>query len=965
MRYIPIRVLSSMKYFHRFWWIAAVAALAVSCGRKEARGRLIFSSASYSASISCIASSGSGHTFYLGLENGNIMSVNMLTREQEIIHEGYSRVYDLYEENDSVMWIGLRNQGLRMLTRDASNRWMEAKSYRIPVPDSLLDDDNYAVYDIEPDRSRGDLYLSTSSGAYLLSKEGRAGSHMEEFYRPKNFPRRHFGVNRTLVARDSVYMATQDGLAIFHKNGGGRVIPVASGITCLHKPEAENVVFASFASGVYVVNLETGAIDNPAQYRVKGNNLLACIKDDLEGVWKFTTSSIGYDNNGSIGFELPERLTDNCKNFVMPVKDFILLACGNTLYLLSKHQNTRGDSQNVIAACPNTKAGAVYFITNDNRLHQIGVGKDESQHLGKIRKFDSGERIARICATEAFLWAITDKRLYRIGIHKNPRAHLIIGEKGSGAPVETEEKLDFRSIAYCNNALYIGTRYHTMKIADPDLYKGDSNPDTLFVKRSDRVDDSNLYVTDICKDSENNIYFSTLNKGIFVIDNNKDSLIRIPGTQAGKIGSVRKMIHWSGKAVYLQSSKGIYVSADKKIADSLMNFPAKYVVSIQADSKSGKLFMLGYHGIGSGSVPSKSDTAAFRMDNEISSLDIVFNSAAAISEGEEKQSLLLGAPSGLYRYKINAGKGALTKIIIPHHSRAPLVILLIAVGLIATGGFAGYLRVVARRNTLAEFRARVNELTEKIVPKNIRKENRGSFLRTGNNLFGEIEKCGKRRKLLFGSLAGLRARVDTFAREVKEGMIRTQEVVDMNFTLIDVAVKDISKYEKMFASHPELAAKWESVKQENDREAHSVTTSYAVMDKITRLNSFLKGRMYPYYKEGGLNEQMQGMLDEIDRMSRDGGDAKKLKELSEEFWRLCPDLSDFMLWSRSKKIIACLYLRHEAIKPIDISACLDIEAKTISDIRAEINRDMTRIEHRTPLQELLRERTLSSRLKRA
>lgn len=956
---------------------------------------MICSVTSYSAPVSCVARSNTPNAYYLGMENGNLLKVDMMTNRQDTLDVANGRVYSVYEESDSLLWIGVRDGGLKRIswvteTREKTVKCekedhtlrekvivRKEKEYRIRVPDYAYNKEpiiNYGVYHIAVDkdgRNGTDLYLSTSSGVYRLRQEDRWRDTLEIFYRPAGHKYKHFGVNASAVYGDRVYMGTKNGLVMLEKTERNtRRSPITTD-EILYMEVKGGTLYASSKSAVHRIDPNTGK-PNAKKIRIGKEDLAAYIVDSL-GDWRLTSTSIWYNNK--VGLELPHGVNYSYKNYITEVGDFILLGNGNSLYMISKHQNPKGDPHDVLAACD--MDGDCYFITNDNSLHKLPKGKEESAYISKLRKLDKGEKIVELCASEKHLWFITDRRLYRV----NPRygsTRVIVGKKKWWDKDADSSTQDFRSIACYNSTMYAGTRYSAF--ITERLNNGRPELKKIEMYALGETDSTDLYITDILANGDGK-YFSTLNKQIFTLAGN-EKLDALPGTLVTDIGSTKKMIGWSGKSMYTLTTKGLYLVSGSEVKERY-DHDVKYIATIVTNSNHGCIYLVGYQGVGvldiSGET-GKRDASHVNGGKGLSYMDISFNTAAVVPQ---ESSVLLGSKSGLYKY----GNGGLESVTISPPGKAGLYLLLLIV-LVALAAGAGWLWIWYKRSRMDKYTGTLAKM-KTVIETNVRREARKQLENERAKLKGEIvmpeKKKEELKKILSTSLSALSKNVAKFESDVQAAVVKTHEVADENLKLAERIITDLFKYEAYIKNDSKISSQWDavpkgdgsekSIREELNKEYNSIKRSHELLQTLEEISRSVKKKIHLQDRQTGMTPEMELALEDFRKSyDRERGQKETVREFEKElrnksdiFFEMCEGYIDSKKWGYMKKIVACIYLVRPGVKPREIVEVLapeddkgrnDLTNRGVSALRGEINSEMEK--KLNALQKRLYERTKST-----
>ncbi len=619
----------------------SLVSLILSSCRKE--NELIYSSTSFTAPISCIAGSGSNSDsiYYLGFDNGNIIRVNIIDNSQKLIKAGSNRVYDVYEMNDSTLYVGMRNEGVKRITYGKfKKRQSQYRIYDPLIPRKKTT--AYSTYHIKADENR--IYFATSTGLYTLSKFDLTNDSMLDqppYYRPEKHKLYHFGINQTLIAGDKIFVATSDsGLILLNKdNPSHREKLINEEVISLFK-DNDSIVSATTRSCIYRINLNETKKPIKIDSKKSDDILFAHLSTNNTEDWVISSSEIHYHSTkGNALFKFPDRLTESFKNIIYKEKNFIFVACHNTLYAFPLHQNPRGKANNIIAAC-HSDNGNCYFITLDYKLYFIERDKDQATLIEKLPHF-TGENPIKLITGNHCLWLITNNSLFKIDLKNNKVSHEI-GLTDSDAKLKIKEnKVDFRSIHENNNTLYVGSRNYLFKIT----YSNDKIIADTLRTRDKTIDYSDLYITDISSENSD-LYFASLKSGIFILKNGL--LEKIAHTDT--IGEIRRFLNASKEDTRVFTSKGIFTIAKNSITKTQS---VQRSVLTLLDKSSG-YFAIGYKGI------IKTETKDEDIPQVDQFLDISINEAAITTDNGKDYFLYVGTQTGIYKFN-----GSLIPILIP------------------------------------------------------------------------------------------------------------------------------------------------------------------------------------------------------------------------------------------------------------------------------------------------------------
>ncbi|GAB6012923.1 ligand-binding sensor domain-containing protein [Viscerimonas tarda] len=924
-------------------WITVICLFCISC--EQSNKGLIHTVSDFGVPISCISpSSENDSIFFIGLENGNIIRINLINNSRTIINAGNNRIYDICAENDTTLLVGIRNEGVKRI----QNGIVKKKYYILNPLDITKPTDSYAAYTIKTD---GDsFYFATSSGIYTLNKnEWETELLLHPYYRPENHSLFHFGVNHLSINDINIYVATSDsGLVVLNKNNpkeSKRLID--KDILHFYKYN-DSILYASSGNSTYKINTKQSVAQQKATLvKSDSHGIFAYMVDSLDRKqreWVLTSSEMKYtDNkNGSGSLQLSDKLSSSYKNYVCKGKDFILVACHNKLYIFSLHQNPKGESNNVIAVCMEKSNRICYFITLDNKLYSESGEKDYAKFIGKL-SLTIREKPVRFHAGKKYLWLITNNSLYKIN-PGNAKTSREIGISGSEAKWELGRKIDFRSVYEDKESLLLGTRNYLLraKYINDEIKEIDSIP----TAKSTKVDFSDLYITDISGQ-----YLASMKHGIFEL-NGTDSLNKISGSDT--IGEIRRFIEESNRFIYLYTSRGVYEWG--KHGSDFRRFPGispKTISTVYYGNKSS--YIIGYKGIER--IPLDFTSELNLVDKH---LDISVNEAA-IAETADKNLLFVGTQIGLYKYR---GYNDLTLVEIPPRSYAVLYFTLLPAGIAILIAIV-ILLYLYRKQHIKTILRRCNEK----ITKNTKKKK-------GDELI--LEKDELENKLKSVSLLGIRQlkkEVINFEIRVEESLLKRMEIIDSFRILLNSKIDEINKV----ISSDNRQDEWNNIlceknKLEND---YSIDYSFELLNRILEFEkSHLKkavitqemtGQQQKDFeelrnlfiaRENGENTENEPESGEKQKRAEEKRNRIKLKceELSNKY---SEELSGLKLKNNSKKSYVALLLISGKFDNADIEETMNFNR--VGDDRYHIHENLKQQANRNALLEQLYENTTPSK----
>ena len=987
-------------------FVIIVCLICISC-KQENNGSLIHTVSDFNVPISCISPSGKSGIYYTGLENGNIVVSNIIDNSQTVINAGNNRIYDIYEENDTTLLVGVRQEGVKIIINGRK------KKYNIPHPRDTTKStstDDYAPYSIKEDKEN--YYFATSSGIYRLSKNevlenDSNDTLLHEYYRPENQPYYHFGTYLLSINDSTIYAATDAGLLVMKKDTP-RINKLLTEKIILHfykSKDTNDTLYATSSDSLYAIDMRQQMMQQKATPVKDGHtDMFAYIKRQ-GSEWTVNATKVTYeDSNGTASLDLPDKLSSNYKNFICNKDSFVLVACYNKLFGFSFHQNPK--SHNVIAAA-NKGTNGLFFITMDNTLYWLGKDEVQAHFKGKLNY--AIEKPIKFYAGKEYLWLITNNSLYRI----HPEGAHTRHEIGEGAQKNLGSKIDFRSIYVDSDSIiYLGSRYYLFKV----VYKNDTIAciDSIRTKEGPMVD-SDLYVTDI-HINKSGEYFATLKHGIYRRDLEENLLYKVVNSDT--IGVIKRFISRSNDESYLNTSKGVY----KWVNDSCfykLNISPESILTVYFRDEGG-FFVIGYRGLNK--MEKRDENTSF--DFVSSNLDILVNEAA-ITLVEKTDDLYVGSKTGLYKFD-----GELHPIIIPEEPM-PLwqkaVIFIVAI----TAIVAIFLFYTAYYKNELKKIEKVVEWHKCLIKKELEEfKNRNNRETTNTVKLEAIESDLQSVTTITSSLKALQDLTDNFIYQIhtletkKDGLetgyqnltkqqdASSEEIKKLN-EFIEQQKGELSKKEDDFfssiraflTSMVEGLRKYANLLSDSQKEAmgkiretNDIDSVPESLEQLKSLLNELHERFAAYiYKADKLPPEMVDDLkkifenkqaldnyikdlkdrgeiltvvvskDDFDKIERQERKAKLsfFQDESTSFFETYSDYLGKCNWLPTVKAVACCYLykHNEKIRSQDVEILLHggINNRRASDFREKINSDLGAIEPRNNVLELLFKKTLSQK----
>jgi hypothetical protein len=570
------------KYIHISWILSIIFILFISsCQNKEGNSQkqLVHTASSFSAPITSISKSKTDNVLYIGLEDGEVIKKDVFFNLQDIVlskNRYGGIVYDIFEWKDTLLFIGVRNEGLKLVMQQ--NEKFKSVENAYLLKNIEIKGTNYSVYDIELDSVNNNLLLGTSFGGYILDLDAK-----ENILQPLR-PSDSNSINKVLYKNGLSYWATNSSLFVCANDSIlKKLLP---GKPVVNLSIKDSLLFIICPDSIFKMDLNTGDISPLIS---EGSKYRAYYKDELNGEWVLKHDSLIYIGEGNqINYKLPESVDEKGKQIALIDADFFRVACHNQLLSIPVHQNISGVHRNILAVCKKTGKNQKYYFITEGDLYSYNLENTQLEKIGTIKGLNINHDVIGMYASfNNTLWLATNKDLYEINIPK-----LTAISKYSYNNFEN----DFRALYYDeqDSILYLGTRY--------DLWSIDSKGKKKILVEKVNSFTKDIYVTDIRRIG-NFIYFSTLNNGLYKYQKNEYSPVFVPGSEAEKIGNIRTLVETTennnSQVLLLHTSQGFFKYHNNIIKkDTIQVIDIRYINSVVNNDKGdGTYFILGYYGL--------------------------------------------------------------------------------------------------------------------------------------------------------------------------------------------------------------------------------------------------------------------------------------------------------------------------------------------------------------------------------
>lgn len=578
----------------------------------------------FDAPISCISQSpGEDHKLYLGQEDGCFI-INKGNNSQTYSINSNRRIYDILEYNKDSLFIGTRDAGLKLLDPSSG----QVRSYAIK--DKHL---NYSVYSIARDRKNQILYLGTSNGLYQLNLQDKDSCRELPPIKLRQ-DGKSCGINKVLIKKQTLYVASERGLYILHHTDKGFSRPILDSATN-NISIYNDTVYALLENAIVKV-----APDQTKQLMRKGKFHLYVQSPD-KAEWFVTSHSILYQKGRqSLTYELPDGISLTAKQVGLIGKDFLYLACKEALYSFALRQHSANTGNNVVAVSDKKTGDSIYFITDDLKLHQYKFiynhPEYKSRSLGLIKGLDiAGNDIVKFIETKPrTFYLATRTTLYKIRHNKAEKILHFSDLKG-------QDNITALYYSPIEKRLYLGTRKYLGIVNETGEHAITTIPVISKAGIKDTVD---AYITGICENSDS-LYAVTLNKGLYGKSLNKkpESFRQI--RDLSDYESTYDVMAY-GKDIYLHTSQGL---VNKTTSDLLPIKHVKAISGVLEKNPNEGFFILYYYGLSFNNLGNSQPSSPLFSDLAFHKSCIAVNGRKAV----------LGCKSGLFLFD---GKSELTPI---------------------------------------------------------------------------------------------------------------------------------------------------------------------------------------------------------------------------------------------------------------------------------------------------------------
>lgn len=352
---------------------------------------------------------------WIGSLLGSIFAFKNGLYTQYFIH--YGRVYQVVEvsSSDSIVLVGIRNAGLKMV-KLKSGRAEIIKNYKIRIP--YKGENNYSPYGL---LLRNDtIFVGTSNGLFYAPITIPSKNQEDEYLTLLHPSHQTQGYRffSLLANQEKIYAASNHGLFIVSGTNPPKVDSITSrgGINhfCLYKDK------------VYALNsnAELFCTDNPdSTITTYDNKPLIYFRDSLADWALSNTNAVISDLKNSY-----KKYTFDCSLAIggdnsrsraglINLGDFTYIATTRSLLEVPRHINFFS-SMSIISACYDKEQDVIYAVTTQNDLFKISPSGEKSEFLQHIESTEKDAVKKLLGVIGNWLYYETAERLFKIKLNE-------------------------------------------------------------------------------------------------------------------------------------------------------------------------------------------------------------------------------------------------------------------------------------------------------------------------------------------------------------------------------------------------------------------------------------------------------------------------------------------------------------------------------------------------------------------
>lgn len=449
----------------------------------------------------CSISMGENGTFWVGSETGGLFSFKDNYRVSYDLTEDriYKVMSDVDSAGDSILWIGVRNSGLQVWKKKNGTELKKVKTYAIDVKGN-----KYSPYDL---LKLGDkIFIGASQGLFYLDLKADIDSlnliySSEEYLRGQE--------NNTYIFhnlqnyKDSLLLgASQDGLLFYDLQKETQQFHLR-GKHIEHVSVYNDTIFTVTNENLYLLDNKGEVIskieaDNSPRvyYRINGVHYIVGSDEIM----------LSKDLEEFVKIQLRRFVPMHCRNIILPdtVNNFTYLATENAVWRIPNNIDVFKGNKSIKVSCFDN--GKTYFLTHENELYMQPVGDKHAKWIYTFSK-DNIINWMQVIGNDLYVCNV-DNVFQKITVTDNWLRNTVLSSVKE--VYHSKARITSASIKKMNDETlaFLGTQDGLVSINKNG--KADTIPELY-----------GMYITSMFgHDYSGRIYISTLNNGVFYINQN-------------------------------------------------------------------------------------------------------------------------------------------------------------------------------------------------------------------------------------------------------------------------------------------------------------------------------------------------------------------------------------------------------------------------------------------------------------
>lgn len=508
--------------------------------------------------------------YYIGTEDGNIYLYNSDKNQLNKLTTEADRIYKVVRSiagNDTIYWIGTRNQGLWRCKREGNNlvRMKDRGQFLIPAENK---ESMYSAYDISIHESG--IYIASSHG--LLKVPDDTCRILKVLYPNDNIIRKDPSCLRPLVVgnitrfnAESLVCSSDSGLLVVDlKSDNVEVLLRRQKIWNVVAREHEVYALTSNSS-VKVLNMNNGQCDSfktkyPAQIYYY---------EELEGINYFISDNKvqlvkdQHLRNPSLYHAVPLRrgVRTKCHNLIVNDSKNCqsLLVTNHTLTRIGHHQDIFNTTGSVKLACVDAKN--IYYLIGE-KLYCQRTDSEEPMEAYHIKDITGGTKDVRFMEVkkDVLYYVDSENRVFMTRLQNSYFANSAISVFSKDKMIEPSlnRMREITSIGKDSNNVYVGVRDGFRNVAELDK--------NIELKRSATESTPDPFITVFAQTLTGETVIGTLNDGLFIGRDNRFNQIRNTYNDDYKFTRDIAIDKKSGDLLYVLTNKRLLQPGDTTTA---------------------------------------------------------------------------------------------------------------------------------------------------------------------------------------------------------------------------------------------------------------------------------------------------------------------------------------------------------------------------------------------------------------